>query len=792
MGKELKKPEKACNAQVRKPALRKPETSAKAKPDPAKKLLKASQSNQKKETKKDPKSKAIVADMLKRAKESNSKSSTSSKEARDKAIAKLAKEQKKDAKTKANAKKSQVAGQSKKDSKVTSKTEERPENKAEKKKDAKKSERKDIDTKTKESQKEDAKKRVAEVKKALERESIPPTTPPGKRPRMKSPASVASSLKTRAEKAMQGMREKLEEAAADAQRKAELDGAGADMLDLLDDMTATKVEKPEKALPSQPDLDKLEEMTEQEEEEMMNLLASSDDDTDSSSQEDEEEEEGGGEEESKEEDEHEEERQEEKEEQEDDQNDSKDNEDSSSAEEESAEAKEPGTTTADGQTKATPVEDKKDEEGAGVRNSTTCKKEWDKFDRQLKSGALPSSLAPFLRKKKTDIFALWLDHDEDWDQVAVAAERMHESKNLARKQWTAIKYKDLAKQHDEAKLEEIVKKRKEQGLFYADEDFPDDEEDIGWECRETWFYMPQGRMVRQDDITAEQLRLKAKKAATPELVNALTSDEGPLPNGALPAVKAATEQGTKNLFSALDDDNKNLVKPKKIKRAKEEAVEVKPKTWKEEAASMIPQILDEATKARAKSIQLKGMDFAAELSTQLLKHGSEMEAFYSTLKGALEKPSPEKKEVKKLVKKIKVKRAWFEKAEAVNIYSEKYGDASNDKSAPEEEDEEISDPGEWSVDGAEIDGESMTTGDFETTAMEGATQASPDHIDSDEESEETKDHELVTPSPRAKDVVDIEKPSTEKCKIVQPYAKLQLAAWKRAEAAKKNDFQLHS
>lgn len=78
---------------------------------------------------------------------------------------------------------------------------------------------------------------------------------------------------------------------------------------------------------------------------------------------------------------------------------------------------------------------------------------------------------------------------------------------------------------------------------------------------------------------------------------------------------------------------------------------------------MVPQILDEATKARAKSIQLKGMDFAAELSSQLMKHGSEMESFYSSFKAAIEKPSPDRDEIKKLVKAIKVKRAWFEKAE---------------------------------------------------------------------------------------------------------------------------------
>ena len=82
-----------------------------------------------------------------------------------------------------------------------------------------------------------------------------------------------------------------------------------------------------------------------------------------------------------------------------------------------------------------------------------------------------------------------------------------------------------------------------------------------------------------------------------------------------------------------------------------------------EAATLVPLILDEATKARSRSIQLKGMDFAGELSSQLLKHGSEMESFYSILKTSIQKPSPDRKEIKKLLKKVKAKRAWFEKAE---------------------------------------------------------------------------------------------------------------------------------
>ena len=88
--------------------------------------------------------------------------------------------------------------------------------------------------------------------------------------------------------------------------------------------------------------------------------------------------------------------------------------------------------------------------------------------------------------------------------------------------------------------------------------------------------MPKGRMVRQDDITGEQAKLSAGKKVNPELQAALTAEDGPLPCGAMPAIKAASEAGVKALMGALDDENKNVAKPKKQKKA--ETVEVAPKT----------------------------------------------------------------------------------------------------------------------------------------------------------------------------------------------------------------------
>ena len=83
-----------------------------------------------------------------------------------------------------------------------------------------------------------------------------------------------------------------------------------------------------------------------------------------------------------------------------------------------------------------------------------------------------------------------------------------------------------------------------------------------------------------------------------------------------------------------------------------------------EANALVPQVLDEATKARAKSIQLQGLEFASELSGELKKHGASMESYYSDLKTALGSKNPDERAIKKLIQKINHKMAWFSKAEA--------------------------------------------------------------------------------------------------------------------------------
>lgn len=95
--------------------------------------------------------------------------------------------------------------------------------------------------------------------------------------------------------------------------------------------------------------------------------------------------------------------------------------------------------------------------------------------------------------------------------------------------------------------------------------------------------------MRQDDTTKESMTAKASESCDRALFEATVGDDGALPSGALPAVKAATEAGSKALLKALDEDGGNITKQAKRKNPKEKVNEsevVVPKTTAEPGLPM--------------------------------------------------------------------------------------------------------------------------------------------------------------------------------------------------------------
>ena len=124
-----------------------------------------------------------------------------------------------------------------------------------------------------------------------------------------------------------------------------------------------------------------------------------------------------------------------------------------------------------------PVTKKTVETAVALRNSMSDKAAWDAFNRNART-KMPHSLADHYSANKTELFNLWLDSGRDWSKVELSAERIQQQRSISSRGYEAIQGKELRKRYaDEAKYKAVIASRRQSGMFYQDDDFPDDEED---------------------------------------------------------------------------------------------------------------------------------------------------------------------------------------------------------------------------------------------------------------------------------------------------------------------------
>eukprot|EP00435_Cladocopium_sp_Y103_P048701 s2664_g14.t1 len=327
-----------------------------------------------------------------------------------------------------------------------------------------------------------------------------------------------------------------------------------------------------------------------------------------------------------------------------------------------------------------PVVNESQKQVAALKNSVSHKREWDTFNRQAKT-RMPAALNTMYSTAKQELFNLWMDASMDWSSTALEVQRIQEQKNVSTRGWVARQGKELRQKYDSDKFDHLVAKRKEQGLYYEDPDFPND---LDEPCMiyETWFYVREGAKFERQDITAENIKLKASMNCDAEMRNALTDAEtGLMRAGALPHIDTATAAGNKALLESIDKatakespgnpTNKNhygqqVAAPKKTpkpKQGEDQSKEVEPQTWTQKAAATLPVLLKEAADARTASIKLHGMEYAKELSGQLLDHAKKLETLYQDMSKALTNQADDKK-LKDLMKRSNDLDLFGRKAQA--------------------------------------------------------------------------------------------------------------------------------
>lgn len=89
----------------------------------------------------------------------------------------------------------------------------------------------------------------------------------------------------------------------------------------------------------------------------------------------------------------------------------------------------------------------------------------------------PVALSEYLQTNKTELFNLWVDSGKNWNEVQLRVTRSVEARNTASRGWEAIQGKTLRERLTPEKFEKLVSSRKASGMYYEDEDFPNDDDD---------------------------------------------------------------------------------------------------------------------------------------------------------------------------------------------------------------------------------------------------------------------------------------------------------------------------
>lgn len=234
--------------------------------------------------------------------------------------------------------------------------------------------------------------------------------------------------------------------------------------------------------------------------------------------------------------------------------------------------------------------------------------------------------------------------------------RKHTSESESLQGWIAVNGRDLVAQYGKDKAKTLMDKRSGQGLCYDHEDFPNDE-------LERFYYMKKPKEMNKKSSVTDSAKIEGAANLDGDMLRHLTDEsEGVFRLGGLPEGHASSSAGQKALLEGLEGSVGAAPKKKAKKEEKSEVVE--PKTMLEKASDLMHDILAESTTARKKSMALGAVNYAGELSAQLMKYAQSMEKHYKVLQRATANKVEDEDFLMKCFAKVEADRVWFKQAEA--------------------------------------------------------------------------------------------------------------------------------
>ena len=183
-------------------------------------------------------------------------------------------------------------------------------------------------------------------------------------------------------------------------------------------------------------------------------------------------------------------------------------------------------------------------EDASGCNSSTHRKWYAEFAREVANHKLcPVELGPSLKKDKTDIFRMWLE-EGSLMRVLLRVKRKATNSTKSSDQYVWTKKRDL--KYSEEKKQALIERKKNEGMWCYDPEFPKDESEIMILVLDKASYTVSDKM--EESVTAE-----GKAKLDQESAKALLGEGGMLAAGRVAAVSHMTAVGQNKFLSSFGE-----------------------------------------------------------------------------------------------------------------------------------------------------------------------------------------------------------------------------------------------
>ncbi|CAL1128802.1 unnamed protein product [Cladocopium goreaui] len=275
-------------------------------------------------------------------------------------------------------------------------------------------------------------------------------------------------------------------------------------------------------------------------------------------------------------------------------------------------------------------------------NSVTNRAEYMQYLRAARNPSkMVKSLIPAFQGNKLDLFRIWLEKGQDFQQVAIEVRRRNAQKQTAAAKDKCMSRKDLEAcgRYTESDIQELIARKTAEGLYINDPNFPNRED-----LRQYRVNMEVSHEIAHSREDSQEM--VSNTSLNPTEALALTEEGADFSTTAMPSMNEVLQVGGNSGGSgggihgdtaeAPAGNAKAKAKTKAKAKAKpgdntSDPPPDKPQTPLDKAMALKKIVLKEAEEARTLCISIEGLECATELQTALTTHSSAMTNLYRDL-----------------------------------------------------------------------------------------------------------------------------------------------------------------